>query len=218
MGQKENHQRSKMRNIGLYHKKLKPLVFALLAGLIFTVTAHAESNLLRNGNFNSSLSGNWISWTADPATGFARMITGANSDDGTPYLEVGEARGTSSGNGEVYQMVSAIPNATYTLSCDSSVAAWWWPRAQMGLEFMDVNHKELQFNSLDCAAAITNYDIGLPWKHFTITTLSPPGTASARVQFYCPGHGDVFFDNAVLTASTPTILIAQQESNGIALT
>ena len=55
MGQKENHERSHMGNIRLYNKKLKSLAFTLLAVLIFTVTAKAESNLLRNGDFNNSL-------------------------------------------------------------------------------------------------------------------------------------------------------------------
>jgi len=196
---------------------LKISGFALLAGLILTATVQAQTNLLRNGNFNSSLTGNWIALTSGPATGLARIFAGTNSDDKTPCLEVGETKGTSSGYGEVYQVVPAIPNAAYTLSCASSVPAWWWPQGLMSLEFMDASHHDLQFNSIDCAAAITNYDTGLPWRNFTITAVSPPGTAMVRVQFYCPGHGEVFFDNAVLTAFTPTILATVQGSNAIAL-
>ena len=199
-------------------EKLKSLLFALLAGLTFATAAQAQVNLLENGDFNSSAPGSWMALTSGATTGLAHIITGTNGEDGTPYLEVGEVGGTSSGYGEMYQVVPAIPNATYTLSCDASVAAWWWPQGLLSLEYMDTYHHELQFNRIDCAAAITNYDTGLPWKHFTLTAVSPPGTAMVRVQFYCPGHGKMFFDNARLTAFTPTILAAVQGSHAISLT
>jgi hypothetical protein len=206
-------------NIYFWHSiASKSLLFALLAGLTFAAAAQAQVNLLENGDFNNSAPGSWMTLTSGTATGLAHIITGTNGEDGTPYLEVGEVGGTSSGYGEMYQVVSAIPNATYTLSCDASVAAWWWPQGLLSLEYMDADHHELQFNRIDCAAAITNYDIGLPWKHFMLTALSPPGTAMVRIQFYCPGHGKMFFDNVRLTAFTPTILAVVQGSNAISLT
>jgi endoglucanase len=190
-----------------------PKVAALaLIPTLFLGTGAAQSNLLLNGAFNNPLTGTWTIWTTNG--GWAGAAPDPDrSYNGTPYVQVGG----SSGAGKVYQVVLATPNATYTLSCVSSVQNWWWPHGLMTLSFMDADNDDLLVTSLDCAASITNYDTGLPWVHYAFAAVSPPGTAKAKIQFSCTGSGTVFFDNAVLTSFTPTLLAAIQGTNAITL-
>ena len=196
------------------HAACEAMRFAFLALIATGLTAasFAQPNLLFNGTFNSPLAGTWTTWTTNG--GWAGLAPdSARSYNGTPYAQVGG----SGGSGKIYQVVSAIPNATYTLSCVSSVQNWWWPHGIMTLSFLDPANNELLAATVDCAATITDYDIGLPWTNYTLSAISPPGTSKARVQFYCAGSGTVFFDNVVLTSFTPTILSARQEASAISV-
>ncbi len=108
--------------------KLKSLLCALLAGLTFATAAQAQVNLLENGDFNSSAPGSWMALTSGATTGLAHIITGTNGEDGTPYLEVGEVGGTSSGDTEKMYQEWCRPSPRTPLTRShviASVAAWW---------------------------------------------------------------------------------------------
>jgi hypothetical protein len=109
--------------------------------------------------------------------------------------------GNANAGGGLYQVLYALPNVQYTVSCVSEVDAWWWPAAEMRMFFLDTNGNTIIEVVTNCAAGITGYDTGLPWAPYTNTAVSPAGTAQLKVEFACPtGTGTIHFDNAVLTS------------------
>jgi hypothetical protein len=193
---------------GVVGVKINCLAFAaralfggvLLAGLLLASRAGAV-NLLQDGDFNApSLSPAWTTWTY--GGGWIGTSTTASQEyDGTPFAYMGADSGGGAG---LYQILSAAPATSYTVSCVSGVQNWWWPAAEMRMFFLDANGTQLVENVTNCAAAITANDTGLGWSNYTMTAISPAGTAQVKIEFACPaGDGTVWFDNASLT--TPLV-------------
>lgn len=173
------------------------LTFIILGGLAFN--AAASGNILQDGDFNGAYPGGWTTWTWNGGW-VGQSSTASDEFDGTPIFYCGGGDNNGPQKGGFYQYVSAVPGVPYTISCDSAVNAWWWPDAIMRMTFVDTNGNSLLTVETNCAAAITAYDVGLPWSNYTFTATSPANTAQIKVEFTCDGHGTVRFDNAVLTA------------------
>ena len=173
-------------------------------GLWLTSNANAQ-NLLTNGDFNlpnsnASPSG-WTTWAYANKRGnaWANRSNDTNGFDGSFYMQVGSNENGTSGAG-VYQIIPGAPGLSYDLSVESSAQAWWWPKAEMRLFFLDAASNILNEAISDVTENITAYDRGLAWSNYTLTAISPPGTAYIKVEFTSEsGTGTVFFDKAVIT-------------------
>jgi lysophospholipase L1-like esterase len=183
-------------------------------------------NLLQNGNFNSPTTGgttndgtiyglpptNWTTWTywlTSSSDAWANRAIDTNSFDGSYYMQVGSDEGITSGAG-LYQIVPGLPGYAYTLTVESGVQAWWWPEGEMRIFFLDSSTNILSESVSDITTAITASAQGLPWENYTLTAVSPPGTAYVKVEFASESYsedygveyaGTVWFDNAVLTSA-----------------
>jgi len=209
---------------GLSHLCTIVAAIILLFGVTFADMANAQ-NLLLNGNFNSPTAGsvtngstisgvaptNWTTWSFanTPGNAWANRAIDANSYDGSFYMQVGSDEGITSGAG-LYQIVPGAPGYTYTLSVESAVQNWWWPEGEMRIFFLNSSTNILAESVSDLTTAITANAQGLPWQAYTLTAVSPPGTAYVKVEFASESYsenygieyaGTVFFDNAVLTSA-----------------
>ena len=120
--------------------------------------------------------------------------------DGSYYMQVGSDENGTSGAG-LYQIVPGVPNSTYTLSVESGVQNWWWPQGEIRLFFLDASGTNILSEAITIVTtAIAAYDVGLPWSNYTVTAVSPPGTAFVKSELASQsGTGTVFFDDASLT-------------------
>jgi hypothetical protein len=180
--------------------KLAFAVFLATIGLTANL-AHAQSNLLTNGDFNDPNSvappTAWTLWTF--GGGWANHQNDASGLDGTYYMADGGGSGAGAGE---YQIVSGTAGDTYTLTVDGGAQAWWLPYGEMRLFFLDASSNQLSESFLatvDPAVYGQNYDIAHPWSNFTLTAVAPIDTAMVKVEFAEPnGSGTVWFDNADL--------------------
>jgi acetyl esterase/lipase len=184
-----------------------PSVTAILAlGLTMMAPTHAPAqNLLVNGDFDSPTSAAaptaWQSWSYAklPEDAWVNHAKDGNGFDGSYYLQVGSKENGTSGAG-VYQIVPAAPGFIYHLSVASGTQAWWWPRAEMRLSFLDTASNSLSESVSDLTEKITRYDQPLPWAIHDLSVISPIGTAYVKIEFASQsGTGTVYFDHAVLT-------------------
>lgn len=181
-------------------------VLAVIAGLALLGPVPGQAqNLLENGDFNlpatTEAPGGWKLWTYAKAKGAAWVnhAKDTNSDDGSFYMQVGSDENGSSGAG-LYQIVPAASGYLYHLSVDSAAQAWWWPKAEMRLFCLDISNNVLSESVADVTSGISGNDRGLGWSHYTLSVISPAGTARVKVEFASQsGTGTVFFDNAALT-------------------
>jgi lysophospholipase L1-like esterase len=198
--------------------------FRCILAVLLIASAGYSQNLLLNGNFNSPTAGsvtngstvsgvaptNWTTWTYATTSGDAwvNRAIDATSDDGSFYMQVGSDEGITSGAG-LYQIVSGAPSYSYTLSVQSAVQTWWWPEGEIRMFFLDSSNNILSESVSDVTTAITANAQGLPWQQYTLTAISPPGTAYVKVELASESYsedygveyaGTVFFDNAVLTS------------------
>jgi hypothetical protein len=187
---------------------------ALLVGLMFCCRAFASGNLLQDGDFNGPFPGPWNTWTW--GGGWIGLSTTPSQEyDGTAFVYMG---GDSDMGAGCYQIIPGQPGIPYTVSCVSSVQNWWWPEGEMRLFFLDTSNNILSETLTNVTAAITDYDTGLGWSNYTFTATSPAGTANVKVELACPnGDGNIFFDNAVLTAPLVYPTISGLYPNGLAM-
>lgn len=186
---------------------------ALVAVLSLAGNATASGNLLQDGDFNGSFPGGWTTWTWNGGW-IGQSTTASEEYDATPCFYCGGGSGQSAG---LYQYLPAVSGIPYTISCDSAVNAWWWPDAIMRMTFFDASNNQLLSVETNCAAGITDYDIGLAWSNYTFTATSPANTTQIKVEFTCDGQGTIRFDNAVLTAPINPPVITNIYPNGAAL-
>ena len=86
----------------------------------------------------------------------------------------------------------------------------------MAITFLDASGAQLSTTNVETTTGITGYDTGLAWSNYTMTAVSPAGTAQVKVEFANhSGTGTAWFDNAVLTAPVPAI--ANVSPNGAVL-
>ena len=192
--------------------------------LTASVSYSLPTNLLTNGNFNTPNSGavptNWTTWTVG-GLGYAnhevlttQLIDGTTvlynntgNYDGTYQMTCGATAADGSGGG-VYQIVGGAPNVQYTLIVDAGAQAWWLPRGEIRLWFLDANSDILSSNIVETCLSVNNpalgialYDVGVPYQEWTNSAVSPAGTTQVKVEFAGYGGGSCWFDNAVLIES-----------------
>jgi hypothetical protein len=184
--------------------KKSKLVVVLLA--VCAMAGIASANLLSNGNFNlpdsSAAPESWNIWTY--GGGWANHQNDASSYDSTWYMAVG---GSSSAGAGLYQVVAGTAGVTYTLTVDGGAQAWWKPKGEMKIFFLDASDAVL-----DTQVAVTadpqGYDILVPWHNVSLTAVAPVGTTQVKVEFACAsGEGTVWFDNAVLIPEPATLAV-----------
>ena len=192
----------------LFTSQLKCRLTAVIAalGLTMTVPTHATAqNLLVNGNFDLPASAAaptaWHIWSyaKTPGDVWVNHTKDINGFDGSYYLQVGSKEKGTSGAG-LYQIISAAPGFVYHLSVESGTQAWWWPKAEMRLFFLDASSNILSESVSDLTDKITANDQALPWANHGLSAVSPIGTAFVKVELASQsGTGTVYFDNAALT-------------------
>jgi hypothetical protein len=171
-------------------------------------------NLLSNGDFELPADGSpatdWTPWSWNSGWANTEM---AGWGSGSWHIAVGAP---GDGGGGYYQIVSATPGISYSLSVDSGADAWWLPTGRMEMFFLDAST-----NVITSATRLTvdpavygedQYDVPHPWENYALAATAPDGTAMIKVEFSSnestatPGNasGSVGFDNAVLLVPEPT--------------
>jgi hypothetical protein len=204
----------------------------------------AGGNLLVNGNFNNPASiSPWSTWTTGAAgVGYANhevlttnvLIDMAHGSvhpnntgnyDGTYQMTLGATDDQGEGGG-VYQIVQAVAGKTYTLSVDAGAQGWWLPTGQIRLFFLDGLGNQLALTETNTTDSLHNssnggqgdqYDIGVPYQHWSLSAVAPAGATQAKVEFAGYGGGSCWFDNAALTSSYDPPTISQAYPDGSTL-
>lgn len=212
-------------------------VMVLLAAVILTATFAQAANLLSNGDFNSPNSTaaptGWTTWTYGGGGPWVehQIVTselGGNAGiyDNTYMMKLGVFNGT--GMASVYQIVGGGPNASYTLTCDSGMQAWWLMYGEIRLIFLDASSAEISRNVVRTTDSLHNeyngglgdqFDVGVVMQRWTNSAVSPAGTAFVKVEFEVTGAngGNCWFDNAELTSPLVPPVIANIYPNGAVL-
>lgn len=148
-------------------------------------------------------------WTYAKTSGntWANHANDSHSFDGSFYMQVGSDENGTSGAG-LYQIIAGVAGYSYSLSVESAVQNWWWPQGEMRVAFLDASSNVLSKSVSSVTAGITSYDTGLPWRAYTMSAISPPGTAFVKVELASQsGSGTVFFDNVILTNAPSTVTV-----------
>jgi len=212
-------------------------VAVLLAAVILTASLAQAANLLSNGDFNSPNSDanptGWTTWTWGSGGPWVQhqIVTselGGNAGiyDNTYMMKLGVFNGT--GMASVYQIVGGGPNATYTLTCDSGMQAWWLMYGEIRLIFLDASSTEISRNVVRTTDSLHNeyngglgdqFDVGVVMQRWTNSAVSPAGTTFVKVEFEATGAngGNCWFDNAELTSPLVPPVIANIYPNGAVL-
>lgn len=180
-------------------------VLLLLA--ICAMTGMASANLLSNGDFELGSNG-----TTDPDTvamdwsqfnssgGWNNRETTGNPVPDNYLIAIGAAGGYGA---YAWQDVAvADDGATYKLSADASLDAWWLNHGYLKIEFYDAGGMD-PVNMIGFAESAhfgqPDYDTGLAWANYSISGTAPAGTAVVRAMLGTWGEGGTArFDNAVL--------------------
>jgi hypothetical protein len=186
------------------------LILALLA-----VSGIASANLLSNGDFALGSNGTTdpdnvaLAWSQyNSSGGWNNRETNGNPVPGDYLMAIGAAGGYGA---FAWQDVAGTAGATYQLTADSALDAWWKNAGYLKLEFYDAGGTD-PVNMIGSAESAhwqqPGYDTGLPWANYSISGVAPVGTATVRAMLGTWGEGGTArFDNAVLVPEPATMLL-----------
>ncbi len=172
------------------------LILALLA-----VSGIASANLLSNGDFALGSNGTTdpdnvaLAWSQyNSSGGWNNRETNGNPVPGDYLMAIGAAGGYGA---FAWQDVAGTAGATYQLTADSALDAWWKNAGYLKLEFYDAGGTD-PVNMIGSAESAH-------WQH---SGVAPVGTATVRAMLGTWGEGGTArFDNAVLVPEPATMLL-----------
>ena len=205
-----------------------------LTAAVASSTNVPTGNLLINGDFNAGATG----WTTAVGNGSSYATFeipaslnpaspnywagGVGVYDGTTQLTLGA---TAAGSASATQVVSATSGVEYTLTVQAGAQNWWLPTGVIRLSFLNSGSTELSIATTNTTDSIHNpdqYDVGVPYKSWSLSATAPAGTTTAKVEFAnTAGTGSTWFDNASLTgpssmspvsSATTTAFLVQSSS------
>lgn len=200
---------------------------SLIALIVLGIAPMAQANLLTNGNFDVAdttqttfpWAAGWSHWAfggwserqtlgpaqLDPFSGPHNGNDNTGNYNGSPQLTVGGMGGNNYSG--AFQLVPAVPGATYTLNVDAGAEAWWLPSTEIKLGFLDGAGNvisEIFTRPTDAIQNPPQYDKGIVYQPFSLVAMAPGNAATVKAELWfrgdVQGGGNGFFDNAVLTA------------------
>lgn len=177
----------------------KIFFLGLVVGLVLSMNATAQANLLLNDSFETEGSGgaqDAADWTETHVSGggsAGREAWGGEAHSGTQFMAIKNWDG--GGHNEAYQEVNATTGLQYVYSIWAKTDHEYTGNAYMSLEWYNGG-------SLISADPL-NIAIGTSYAQYTLTKVAPVGVNKVRVLFGADTNDDTFkFDDAALD-STP---------------
>lgn len=178
--------------------------------VLLAVTGIATADLLYNGDFtiegtDPANADGWSEWNSGGWVNREQAAGGITPDNW--HYAIGNAGAINNG---IWQDIAvADDGATYTLSADAAMDAWWYPAGYVKIEFYDAGAVQLDFAEVWLPDP-GGFDIGLPWDNYSVTATAPAGTVTVRAVMggYTDGNGGTLrFDNAVLVPEPATMVL-----------
>jgi hypothetical protein len=188
--------------------------FALLAlSAACCVSAMAHANLLTNGSLDATVQqeivpGFFLPWPASWTGEGSRTVSGpyndfmssepwagpaptpvttggANSDDwGVFFKPFSGSTANGAATGHLYQDVAATPGQTYIFSGWAGGEANFMGRAELAIEFVDVNGMVMagagQTLDLLAAGLLTDNGLSFDYKEYSVSGVAPAGAVAVR--------------------------------------
>ncbi len=170
------------------------------------LTAHAQANLLNNGNFNTGNTAPWWSYVPDIVNSSATVANDPGLTlDSTPYLQM-TARNPSA---DAVLGQEAVITGGSQFDVSLMYRANNWGGAGVGIWYYDASWARIAGDQW--ATAYTGSGADTLWQSFTTPTWTAPANAahvSVRLEGY--GWSDTFVDNVsvnVIPEPASTVLL-----------